>query len=245
MEIKGKVHCFFEQSGTFKNEFKKLGIEAYDYDIQDNFDETDNVIDLFAEIEAAYMGGASVFDEISKDDLIMAFFPCIYFESVQQCYYSMESGNLDKNPKIAVRQVVDRVVKRNQMYLMLWKLTSVCIEKELRFILENPAMQPHFLLFTQNYLKPSYIDKDRTRRGDFYKKPTAYWFVNCNPTFLFTYNQTKKSDIKTIKKAKSGIQSGICSEERSMISPTYAHNFICDNILGIEQEYIGKQLELF
>jgi hypothetical protein len=28
MEIKGKVHCFFEQSGTFKNEFKKLGYDA-------------------------------------------------------------------------------------------------------------------------------------------------------------------------------------------------------------------------
>lgn len=28
-----KVHCFFEQSGTFKNEFRKLGIEAEDYDI--------------------------------------------------------------------------------------------------------------------------------------------------------------------------------------------------------------------
>lgn len=24
-----KAHCLFEQSGTFKNEFKKLGIEAY------------------------------------------------------------------------------------------------------------------------------------------------------------------------------------------------------------------------
>ena len=24
MEIKGKVHCFFEQSGTFKREFIKL-----------------------------------------------------------------------------------------------------------------------------------------------------------------------------------------------------------------------------
>lgn len=24
MEIKGKIHCLFEQSGTFKNEFKKL-----------------------------------------------------------------------------------------------------------------------------------------------------------------------------------------------------------------------------
>ena len=53
MEIKGKVHCFFEQSGTFKNEFIKLGIPAEDYDIQNNFNETDHVIDLFAEIENA------------------------------------------------------------------------------------------------------------------------------------------------------------------------------------------------
>ena len=42
-----KVHCLFEQSGTFKNEFKKLGYEAYDYDLQNEFGETDHVIDLF------------------------------------------------------------------------------------------------------------------------------------------------------------------------------------------------------
>ena len=54
MEIKGKVHCFFEQSGTFKNEFIKLGIPAEDYDIQNNFGETDHVIDLFGEIDRAY-----------------------------------------------------------------------------------------------------------------------------------------------------------------------------------------------
>lgn len=47
-------HCFFEQSGTFKNEFKKLGYEAIDYDIQNEFNETDKVIDLFQEIEKAY-----------------------------------------------------------------------------------------------------------------------------------------------------------------------------------------------
>ena len=45
-----KVHCLFEQSGTFKNEFKKLGINAYDYDIQNEFNQTDYVIDLFKEI---------------------------------------------------------------------------------------------------------------------------------------------------------------------------------------------------
>ena len=54
MKIEGKVHCFFEQSGTFKNEFIKLGIPAEDYDIQNNFGETDHVIDLFGEIDRAY-----------------------------------------------------------------------------------------------------------------------------------------------------------------------------------------------
>ena len=60
MEIKGKVHCFFEQSGTFKNEFIKLGIPAEDYDIQDNFGQTDHKIDLFHEIEEAYGRGGKV-----------------------------------------------------------------------------------------------------------------------------------------------------------------------------------------
>ena len=45
MEIKGKVHCFFEQSGTFKNEFIKLGIPAEDYDIQNNFGETEPMME--------------------------------------------------------------------------------------------------------------------------------------------------------------------------------------------------------
>ena len=57
MTINGKVHCFFEQSGTFKNEFIKLGIPAEDYDIQNNFGETDHNDDLFAEIESAFEGG--------------------------------------------------------------------------------------------------------------------------------------------------------------------------------------------
>lgn len=57
MVINGKVHCFFEQSGTFKNEFIKLGYKAEDYDIQNEFNETNNVADLFKEIEICYEGG--------------------------------------------------------------------------------------------------------------------------------------------------------------------------------------------
>ena len=49
-----KAWCMFEQSGTFKNEFIKLGIPAVDLDIQNNFGQTDYVIDLFGEIEKEY-----------------------------------------------------------------------------------------------------------------------------------------------------------------------------------------------
>jgi len=47
-------HCLFEQSGTFKNEFKKLGYEAQDYDIRNDFNETDNVVDLYNQILVEY-----------------------------------------------------------------------------------------------------------------------------------------------------------------------------------------------
>lgn len=75
MEITGKVHCFFEQSGTFKNEFKKLGYEAFDYDIQNNFGETDYQEDLFKAIEDAYDGKPSLFDTIVGGGFDISIFP--------------------------------------------------------------------------------------------------------------------------------------------------------------------------
>ena len=75
MEITGKVHCFFEQSGTFKNEFIKLGIPAEDYDIQNNFGETDQVVDLFKAIEDAYDGKPSLFDNVGGGRLDIGILP--------------------------------------------------------------------------------------------------------------------------------------------------------------------------
>ena len=63
MEIR-KAYCLFEQSGTFKNEFIRLGIPAEDYDIQDKFGQTDHRTDLFAEIERAWGGMPSIIDGI-------------------------------------------------------------------------------------------------------------------------------------------------------------------------------------
>ena len=99
MEINGKVHLFFEQSGVFKNEFIKLGIIAKDYDIQNNYGETDHVIDLFSEIEKAYEGGESVFDLITCDDLIIAFFPCIFFCESNTINFRLDAYNYRKLSK--------------------------------------------------------------------------------------------------------------------------------------------------
>ena len=80
MRIK-KVFCLFEQSGTFKNAFREYGIKAEDYDILNDFNETEHQVDIFAEIDKAYEGKSSIFDEMNPEDLCMAFFPCTRFES--------------------------------------------------------------------------------------------------------------------------------------------------------------------
>ena len=235
------AHCFFEQSGTFKKEFMKLGIPAADYDIQNNFGETDHVIDLFAEIENAYGGGQSVFDSITCDDLIIAFFPCIYFSNLSQMEMSLTDYN-KRNMPMAQRYefVINRSRKRQEFLELLIKFMGVCELRGLRLIVENPWSMQTYL--KNGFIKaPALIDRDRTLRGDYFKKETAYWFVNCEPTQGITIQKDKKTiRVRDAKKAK---QAGICSEERSMISPDYARNFICDVILHNEQ--IGTQLTMF
>lgn len=243
MEISGKVHCLFEQSGTFKNEFKKLGYQAEDYDIQNNFGETDHVIDLFAEIEHAYHGGvSSIFDTMSCNDLILAFFPCIYFCENNQLYFTGKHFNLrNKTADFIEKNTIERAKSRNYFYILLLKLFNVCTNKSLRLVVENPYSTEHFL-YNNFPHAPKVIDTDRTRRGDYFKKPTQFYYHNCEPTFGESITMAKEH--KTIRNSKSGIKAGICSEDRSLISPDYARNFICDFILGKEQDLPFKQLSM-
>lgn len=243
MEIKGKVHLLFEQSGTFKNEFIKLGIPAEDYDIQNNFGETDHVIDLFAEIEKAYGGGNSVFDNIAKEDLIMAFFPCIYFSAMSQMAFSFGYTNYRKlTMKEKTDKILERSANREQFFRICVKMISVAMQRGIRLIMENPWAEQTFL--KANFvMPPAIVDNNRMLRGDYRVKPTAYWFVNCEPTHGKTLQFDKLKEKKTHMKSRGSKVAGVCSEERSMISPDYARNFICDFILGREQE--NSQLRLF
>lgn len=241
--IKGKVHCFFEQSGTFKNEFIKLGIPAEDYDIQNNFGETDHTDDLFKAIDDAYDRKPSLFDGITPDDLIMAFFPCIFFCQASQSAFTYTYNNY---AKMNIRQKTDAILQRSknreQFYSLLIKLFGIVQERGLRMIVENPYSGQHYLMLSQNFvMPPTFIDHDRQRRGDYFKKPTAYWFINIKPTNGHSYTRPKET--KTVFTAKGASQAGLCSEERSLISPDYARNFICDFILGQQQQ--NSMLSLF
>ena len=235
MEITGKVHCFFEQSGTFKKEFIKLGIPAEDYDIQNNFGETDHVVDLFAEIENAYDGKPSLFDEITTDDLIVAFFPCIYFSCLSQMGMRFSYRNYEKlSDEEKLKEILKRNENRNTYYKLLLKFVGVCLNKKIRMLFENPWTTDTFL--KANFVKnPDVIDNNRMTRGDYFVKPTGYWFFNCTPTIGFSFQNNKKQ--KHLMQLKKAPKAGLCSEERSMISPDYARNFICDFIIGKTQRH--------
>ena len=251
MEIKGKVHCLFEQSGTFKNEFKKLGIPAEDYDIQNNYGEIDHIMDLFGEIDRAYdnltrqdktrQDKTTIFDQIdASQDLIVAFYPCIYFCEINSCAFSLSHMNYRSLSDLEkIQKILKRSEKRTEFYERLIKFVAICLIKKIRMVFENPYSTMSFLI--NNFLdKPKIIDKNRMKRGDFFIKPTAYWFWNCEPTHGFTEQNNKKQ--KIIRKTKSSPQEGICSEERSLISPDYARNWICDFVLGKSQPEIDPCL---
>ena len=264
MEIKGKVHCFFEQSGTFKNEFIKLGIPAEDYDIQNNFGETDHIVDLFDHIEREYdktrqdktRQDKTIFDDIGPDDLIIAFFPCIKFCNIAE-YNQRSAQEKWRRDGMPVKRIYELLKKQSDdryfFYQKCLKMHAVVEINGLRMIMENPWHKTNYTNYFW-FMKPSIIDTDRSRRGDKFVKPTAYWFTGCTPTNGETLQYTPKKNMGHIgmtrawrngytDSAKGSKKVGLCSEERSMISSDYARNFICDFILGKKQD-IG-QLSLF
>ena len=91
--------------------------------------------------------------------------------------------------------------------------------------MENPATPPHYL--TQFFpVKPKIIDKDRTMNGDYYGKPTQYWFVNCEPENNVVFKPIEYTEKQTIMKVKSMKGETSRQTKRSMIHRQYAERFI-------------------
>lgn len=223
------AHLLFEQSGTFKNAFKKNGVEAFDYDIQDEFNQTDYVIDLFKEIEGGYQGQASIFDKMTNDDIVIAFFPCTRFEARIPLAFRgqmFQQKNWDDIQKLEYAMKLHDEL--NEYYKRISELVIVCKRKNIRLIIENPYTAPHYLTMYW-CIKPTIIDKDRTKDGDYYKKPTQYFFINVEPKNNLVFEPLEYVERKTIAYVKGSGRSR--QTERSMIHPQYADRFIRKFIL--------------
>ncbi len=223
-----RFHCLFEQSGTFKNEFKKIGYEAFDYDIQNEFNETDFVIDLFNEIENAYDNKDSIFDDIEETDTVIAFFPCTRFEDQVQMHFR---GTAFQMKKYTDEQKLEYDLKLHRelskLYELVTKLAIVCLRRKIPMIIENPYSSTHYLV--KYWAIPAkIIDKDRTLRGDYFQKPTQYWFINCKPQYNMILEPQIWYKTKTINDTHN-------KTERSLISKEYANRFIREFIIPEEK----------
>lgn len=226
------AHCLFEQSGTFKKEFKRLGVGAWDYDIADDFGETDFQCDLFAQIDKAYQEQPSVLDGISPNDLVVTFFPCTYFCGHNEMFFCGTNYNFQQLTMPArLDKIMERAQLRHDYFMTLLKFCRIIESRGLRAIMENPYNAHHYWRFNFPY-KPAIIDMNRRLSGDYFKKPTQYLFVNCEPAGKRSLQMDK--EMRFVEDHR-----GI---DRSLISPDYAHNFICDHILGIDSGHTQPTL---
>ena len=99
------------------------------------------------------MGGASVFDNITPDDLIIAFFPCIYFTGSNNP--PLFNGSALHKPMVdCIPFIIDRNQKRSKMYELLLQFCGIVYKRNLRMIFENPYDD------SMHYLKNNFIYQD-------------------------------------------------------------------------------------
>lgn len=234
MKITGKIHCLFEQSGTFRDEFRRLNYTANDYDIANEFGQTDVVCDIFEMLNMWRCEYHTSLDEFTPDDFLMIFFPCTYFSSQSQAQFLWNNQSYKgMTPGLKVEKILERSYKREYYYRMLVILYGFLIERGLRAVIENPWGKSTSFLCNNFVVRPDVIDTNRRKRGDWFRKPTAYWFVNCAPGKGSTY--LCPSQYKTVESENYGI-------ERSLISPDYARAFIKDYILHDPSDDPQQQL---
>lgn len=218
-----RVHLFFERSGTFKKAFEKYGFIATDYDLEAEHEEVVKT-DLFYETIKEYCDETSLtFAEIKADDLVMAFFPCTYFSDQSQLISRGDSfGMKDFSDVEKLKRSMKDMTIRAGFYQTLCRLCIIAIRKNFKLIIENPYGKVNFL--KQFFpIKPCLIIKNRMLWGDYFKKPTQFFFLNCIPNFYLEKIVVSPRENNPIEK-NHGFS-------RSRISSRFAENFIESVIL--------------
>lgn len=189
-----------------------------------------------------YEGLPSIFDSIDKDDLIMAFFPCIRFTEIVIMKFqgvSLEMKNWSDIDKLELDLKYNNEL--HDLYELITKMAIIVLRKGLRMVIENPYSTMHYLTRYWS-LKPKLVDTDRTRDGDYYKKPTQFWFVGCDPELNVLVDPIPNNEQYTIDHMTvRGISNKV---GRSMIHPDYANRFIRQYIVDGDGCGAEEQLQI-
>lgn len=218
-----KVYLFFERSGTFKKAFEKYGFVATDYDLEAEHEEVKKT-DLFLEITKEYHDeSSSIFAKIKDNDLVVAFFPCTYFSDQSQLISRGDNyGMKDFSEEQKLHRSIIDMTARAYFYNTLCRLCIIAKRKNFKLIIENPYGKANFL--KQFFpIKPGLIIKNRMLWGDYFKKPTQFFFINCIPNFYLERLCSSPVQNNPIEK-NHGFS-------RSRISRSFAENFIESVIL--------------
>lgn len=179
-----------------------------------------------------YDNKPSIFDKMKPDDLILAFFPCTRFEAQILLWFRGDAKQLKKFTDIEkLEKCLSLHKELSNNYELITKLAIIILKRGLRMVFENPYSVQHYL--TKYWcLKPSLIDQDRTENGDYFKKPTQYWFIGFEPKNNLVFEALeyvepiKQIDLWGTKKEDVAM--------RSMIHPQYANRFIRQYLIDEE-----------
>lgn len=165
----------------------------------------------------------------------MAFFPCTLFQEANDLLFrGIHNSIRNKSQAELLEFCIERHGTLHAFYVLICKLFLIVLRKGLRMVVENPYTQPHYL--TRYFpILPTIIDKNRWENGDYYKKPTQYWFVGFKPQNNLVFEPLDHVDIQNIKRQR---KTGEISAQtlRSMIHPQYAQRFIRQYILQKEDD---------
>lgn len=162
----------------------------------------------------------------------MAFFPCTRFEAQILLSFRGDSFQMKKFTDLQKLDVDLKLhAELSENYELITKLAIIVLRKGLRMVFENPYTEQHYL--TRYWcLRPAVIDKNRRDNGDYYVKPTQYWFIGCEPKDNFIFEPVEYVEPIKISDLWGTKQKDV--ELRSMIHPQYASRFIKQYLINYE-----------
>lgn len=225
------INLLFEQSGTFKNVLREMGVNAKDIDISNAYNETDILIDIFDILDRYISGDANVVKfEIFNSDLIIAFFPCTYFSQYNDL---MLSGKWRNYKFMTNNEKAMYMFNRESMQILYTKrlnaLIEICSDKKIPLIIENPVST-----YMTNFIKNNninYVKHIRNKYGDNMYKPTYYLLFNGVCIEDLDLIETPITRVVEKIKDKNG------NVNRSLMAKDYVKNF-CKHIKMTKEQLI-------